>query len=60
MPDDQVEKASSPRGRVERDAVAAFDQEKRPPAALQGFGLWNERNVDGLEYQDRARAEWDR
>lgn len=23
-----------------------------------GFGLWGERTVDGLAYQEKARAEW--
>ena len=26
----------------------------------QAFGLWGDHAVDGLEYQQRIRAEWDR
>lgn len=26
----------------------------------QAFGLWGDHVVDGLEYQQRIRAEWDR
>jgi len=36
------------------DLLARHRQEKRSDA----FGLWGERTVDGLAYQEKLRSEW--
>ncbi len=44
-------------------AVADYLEEdrKRRWALLQaGFGIWKNREIDGLEYERAIRAEWDR
>lgn len=41
-----------------RDAVSEYLRQ-RPPAALdEAFGLWGDRKVDGLNYQEDLRSEW--
>lgn len=49
-------------GRSEADVVSAAVQsyvEQRTPGGTDpAFGLWRERAVDGLAYQDKLRAEW--
>jgi len=39
-------------------AAAARSQRGKPAECTQTFGLWKDRNVDALEYQQRIRAEW--
>lgn len=43
---------------VIRKAIAAYLGMQSHADADQAFGLWREENVDGLDYQDRLRAEW--
>lgn len=45
------------RAELIRRAISAY-LEKNKPAAVEAFGLWKERKVDGLEYQDQVRSEW--
>ncbi|WP_136420347.1 ribbon-helix-helix protein, CopG family [Herbaspirillum sp. ST 5-3] len=40
-----------------RQAIAAYI-ERNKPSAVDAFGLWKNRKVDGLEYQEQARSEW--
>ncbi|MDB5840819.1 MAG: hypothetical protein JWQ23_2771 [Herminiimonas sp.] len=40
-----------------RQAIASYI-EKNKPTAADAFGLWKERNVDGLKYQEEVRSEW--
>lgn len=36
-------------------------EEARRRATMEAvFGLWKDRGIDGLEYQERIRAEWER
>ena len=43
-----------------RRAVALLVRDRAAGASRAAFGLWREkRPVDGLEYQQRVRAEWD-
>ncbi len=45
------------RAEAVRQAIAAFLENKKPVAA-EAFGLWKDRKVDGLAYQEQVRSEW--
>lgn len=51
----QAEKVS--RAEVIREAIAYY-LEKKIPQSDDAFGLWKDRNIDGLAYQEQARSEW--
>lgn len=51
----QAEKVS--RAEVIRKAIAYY-LEKKKPQSDDAFGLWKDRNIDGLAYQEQARSEW--
>lgn len=40
-----------------RQAIASYI-EKNKPGAADAFGLWKNRQVDGLTYQEQVRSEW--
>jgi hypothetical protein len=40
-----------------RQAIAAYLELKKVSPTV-AFGVWKERSVDGLSYQEQARAEW--
>ncbi|WP_334188694.1 ribbon-helix-helix protein, CopG family [Noviherbaspirillum sp.] len=40
-----------------RQAIAAYI-EKNKVNAVDAFGLWKNRQVDGLDYQEQMRSEW--
>jgi hypothetical protein len=42
-----------------RRAVDAYAKQRGSPTHA-AFGLWSKRKEDGLEYEDRMRAEWER
>ncbi len=47
------------RSELIRQAVAQYLEKLRPSEqADDAFGLWKDREVDGLDYQARMRAEW--
>jgi hypothetical protein len=47
------------RAELIRQAVSGFLSENK--AGLENsFGLWKKRAVDGVEYQERLRREWER
>lgn len=48
------------RAEAVRRAVSAYLAENRGGPAHDGFGLWADHTEDGLAYQERLRAEWDR
>ncbi|WP_274626528.1 ribbon-helix-helix protein, CopG family [Arvimicrobium flavum] len=53
-----AKKKKKSRASIIRQAVAEY-LEKRTPASLdEAFGLWGDRKVDGLEYQEKIRSEW--
>jgi hypothetical protein len=54
----QQEKLS--RAELVRRAIAAYLSDHKPQTALHGFGLWKDTAVDGVEYQQAMRSEWDR
>jgi hypothetical protein len=41
------------------DAYLAAHQD-RSAVPVKGFGIWKDKPVDGLAYQKRMRAEWNR
>jgi len=43
-----------------RRAIKAYVEANRPLARHEGFGLWKDYDIDGDEYQQKIRAEWDR
>jgi metal-responsive CopG/Arc/MetJ family transcriptional regulator len=51
----QAEKVS--RAEVIREAIAYYLEKKRPQTE-DAFGLWKDRQVDGIAYQEQARSEW--
>lgn len=48
------------RASVIREALAEYVARKQEPSAQAAFGLWSDRNVDGLKYQETIRGEWER
>ena len=41
-----------------RRAIAFYLEPHRADPASEAFGIWRDRPVDGLEYQERIRGEW--
>ena len=41
-----------------REAVSEFLSTKGRDSGKDAFGLWGERKVDGLDYQQKIRGEW--
>lgn len=67
LPESQVEALDAlcrregiSRAEAIRRAVAAQVRQERERGGDPAFGLWKGRRVDALEYQRRARREWDR
>lgn len=47
------------RAELIRQAVAGFLEHNK--AGLEdSFGIWKKRGVDGVEYQEKLRGEWER
>lgn len=45
------------RAEVIREAINLYLASKQRPE-LDAFGLWRDRQVDGLAYQEQVRSEW--
>lgn len=65
MPDKQVRELARlsaatkrPRAALIRDAVASYIARLKQTNADDAFGLWGDREIDGLEYQQKLRSEW--
>jgi hypothetical protein len=66
LPDSQIQalaalcdKVKQPRAALIREAVADYLLKHRTQKSIdEAFGLWGSGGMDGLEYQDKARAEW--
>lgn len=52
----QVEGRS--RAAIIRDAIDAYLAHHAPGEGSGVFGLWRDRSIDGLEYQEAQRSEW--
>jgi len=46
-----------PRAEIIRKAIANYVEQNKP-ASADAFGIWKDRQVDGLDYQDNIRSEW--
>jgi hypothetical protein len=64
IPDRQIEDLAvickaeqKTRSEIIRRAISAYIEEHKP-AAVDAFGLWKDRKVDGLAYQEQVRSEW--
>ena len=44
------------RAELIRQAISAYLEKKS--SETEAFGLWKERKVDGMEYQEQVRSEW--
>ncbi|MCA8247177.1 ribbon-helix-helix protein, CopG family [Burkholderia multivorans] len=53
-----VETEHRPRAAIIRDAIDAYIAVHKRPLADDVFGLWKDRAVDGLAYQEKLRSEW--
>jgi metal-responsive CopG/Arc/MetJ family transcriptional regulator len=42
-----------------REAIAEFLRRKSGPTAEAAFGLWKQRKIDGVRYQNELRDEWE-
>jgi Ribbon-helix-helix protein, copG family len=65
MPSDQVKALARisaatkrPRAAIIRDAVASYIVQQKRDETDDAFGLWGDRKIDGLEYQQKLRSEW--
>jgi metal-responsive CopG/Arc/MetJ family transcriptional regulator len=56
--DELGERRRVSRAKIIREAVSAFLTKSADANAEEAFGLWRDRNVDGLEYQQQVRSEW--
>ncbi|MGZ8257062.1 MAG: ribbon-helix-helix domain-containing protein [Gallionella sp.] len=64
IPDEQIaalsvicEAEKTSRSEVVRRGIALYIEQSKP-SAVQAFGLWRSKQVDGMAYQDGMRAEW--
>lgn len=46
------------RASVIREAVSDYLDRKAVETDKDAFGLWGQRKIDGLAYQDKIRGEW--
>jgi predicted transcriptional regulator len=46
------------RAAVVREAVANYLKRQTAETQKDAFGLWGQRKVDGLAYQEKMRGEW--
>ncbi|MGS0891510.1 ribbon-helix-helix protein, CopG family [Burkholderia stagnalis] len=53
-----VEAEHRPRAAIIRDAIDAYIEQHKRSHADHAFGLWKDRAVDGLTYQQTLRSEW--
>lgn len=66
LPDEQIEPLEAlaeqmqlSRAELIRRAVSDYLQRYQSVDADAAFGLWRERQEDGLAYQERLRSDWD-
>lgn len=46
------------RAAIVREAVAEYLKGRRSTGTDEAFGLWGNRKIDGLKYQEKLRREW--
>ncbi|WP_029050341.1 ribbon-helix-helix protein, CopG family [Cupriavidus sp. amp6] len=65
LPDTQIEELAAiaeaehrPRSAVIRDAIEAYISRRKLVLGADMFGLWKDKKIDGLTYQQERRSEW--
>ncbi len=53
-----TKKLAISRAEFVRRAIAISLEPHRQARKTEAFGLWSNRRVDGLKYQERLRGEW--
>jgi metal-responsive CopG/Arc/MetJ family transcriptional regulator len=53
-----VQAERRPRAAVIRDAISAYIAQRKPGLGANVFGLWKDRQIDGVQYQRNLRSEW--
>ena len=56
--DELARRQKKSRAALIRHAVREYLDTRTAESAESAFGLWGERGVDGLKYQERVRSEW--
>ena len=56
--DELARRQKRSRAALIRQALREYLDARAAERAEDAFGLWGERAVDGLEYQERVRSEW--
>ncbi|GEO42709.1 CopG family transcriptional regulator [Skermanella aerolata] len=56
--DELAHKEKRSRAAVIRQAIDEYLIRRRKLDQLDAFGLWGERKIDGLAYQEQVRGEW--
>ena len=56
--DDLSKEEKRSRAALIREAIDDFLAKRRSKQEGDAFGLWGNRKVDGLVYQERLRSEW--
>jgi predicted transcriptional regulator len=56
--DELARRQKRSRAAVIRQALREYIDASTAQSADEAFGLWGDRAVDGLEYQERIRSEW--
>jgi hypothetical protein len=46
------------RAAIIREAIASYLAVQTRKKGEDAFGLWGNRKIDGLEYQEKLRSEW--
>jgi predicted transcriptional regulator len=53
-----AERVRQPRAVLVREAIDDYLARHRSDTHTEAFGLWGSDGLDGLAYQEKARAEW--
>jgi metal-responsive CopG/Arc/MetJ family transcriptional regulator len=56
--DDCASRDKKSRSALIRQAIDELLARRKAGEAKDAFGLWGDRTVDGLDYQERVRSEW--
>ena len=52
------DRVKQPRAAIIREAIAEYLERHSIKSVDAAFGLWGAESMDGLAYQEKARAEW--
>ncbi|WP_338859810.1 ribbon-helix-helix protein, CopG family [Mycetohabitans rhizoxinica] len=65
LPDSRIEELAviaetehRPRAAIIRDAIEAYIFQRKRTLGADVFGLWKNKKIDGLAYQQELRSEW--